>query len=159
MNSRTSAADSSSPFRFRSISSTACIRASLILGIDEEPLGPHDLPLLPTQPPLCLVEQPLDLAVLPGRACRRDARTLPDVVVIDLRHGRSDPVLELRLRGAQVVTLLLQRMRFGKVQLTGEDPDPAARHGLGGYEAGASSSEVRSTSRVSNTSSTSPSFT
>src|SRR5215831_5819004 len=100
MNSRTSAAESSSPFRFRSISSTACIRASLILGIDHEALGARDLPLLPTEPAFRLVQQPDDVVVLPRHARRRDPRPLPDVVVVDLGHRGADTVLELRLRRA-----------------------------------------------------------
>src|SRR3954451_24995385 len=125
MNSRTSAAESSSPFRFRSISSTACIGASLFLGIDQEALAERDLPLLASQPALGLVEQPLDLLVLARDTRGRDARALPDVVVVDLRDGRADAVLELRLRGANIVALLLQGVRLREVKLTGEDPDPA----------------------------------
>src|SRR6516164_3715505 len=101
MNSRTWAADNSSPFRFRSMISTARIRASLILGIDHEPLRVRDFPLLPAQPALGFVEQALDLPVLPGDAGGRDPRALPDVVVVDLGHRGADSVLKLRLRGAQ----------------------------------------------------------
>src|SRR4051812_18793079 len=117
MNSRTSAAGSSSPFRFRSISSTACIGASLFLGIDQEALAARDLPLLASQPALGLVEQPLDLPVLTRDTRGRDARALPDVVVVDFRDGRADAVLELRLRGANIVALLLQRVRLREVEL------------------------------------------
>src|SRR3954451_4007527 len=128
MNSRTSAAESSSPFRFRSISSTACIGASLFLGIDHEALRERDLPLLAAQPALGLVEEPLDLPVLARDTRGRDARALPDGVVVDFRDGRTDAVLELRLCRTKMVALLLQRVRFGEVELAGEDPDPAAGH-------------------------------
>src|SRR5436305_14240490 len=132
MSSRTSAGASSSPFRLRSISSTTCIGASLVLvlRIDEEPPGPRDLPRRPAQPPLRIVQEALDLPVLARDARRGDARTLPDVVVVDLGHRGADPVLELCLRGAQVVALVLQGVRLGEVKLAGEDPDPAARHGV-----------------------------
>src|SRR5207248_6780490 len=129
MNSRTSAAESSSPFRLRSISSTACIGASLFLGIDHEALRKRNLPLLGAQPALGLVEQPLDLPVLARDTRSRDARALPGVVVVDLRDGRADAVLELRLRGAKMMALLLQRVRLREVELAGENSDPAARHG------------------------------
>src|SRR6266550_8152105 len=129
MNSRTSAAESSSPFRLRSISSTARIGASLFLGIDHEALRERDLPRLGAQPALGLVEQPLDLPVLARDTRSRDARALPDLVVVDLRDGSADAVLELRLRGAKVMALLLQRVRLREVELAGENSDPAARHG------------------------------
>src|SRR5439155_27116885 len=103
MNARTSAAESSSPFRFRSISSAACICASLVLRIDQNALRQRNLPLLAPQPALRLVEQPLDLLVLAGDTRRRDASALPDVVVVDLGHRGARPFLELRLRRAQVV--------------------------------------------------------
>src|SRR5690348_10496407 len=128
MNSRTSSGVSSSPFLLRSISSAACMDASLFLGVDHEALGERDLPLLAPQPALRLVEQALDLPVLPGDTGRSDARPLPDVVVVDLGHRRADPVLELRLRRAQVMALLLERVRLGEMQLAGEDADPPARH-------------------------------
>src|SRR6266516_2577946 len=128
MNSRTSAAESSSPFRLRSISSTACIGASLFLGIDQEALRERDLPRLGAQPALGLVEQPLDLPVLARDTRSRDARALPDIVVVDLRDGRADAVLELRLRGAKVLALFLQRVRLREVELARENSDPAARH-------------------------------
>src|SRR5215467_1990416 len=159
MNSRSSAAGSSSPFRLRSISSTAFIGASLVLGIDQESLHERDLPLLPPQPPFRLVEQPLDLVVLTRDAGRRDPRALPDVVVVDLGDRRSDSILQLRLRRSQEMPLLLQRVRLGEVELAGEDPDPAAGHEWMRYDAAGSSSDVRSTSRVSKISRTSPSFT
>ena len=82
-----------------------------VVRIDDEAVGERDLPLLPAQPALRLVEQPLDLAMLARDAGDRDPRALPDVVMVDLRNRRADTVLELRLRAAQEVPLLLQRMR------------------------------------------------
>src|SRR4029077_5432501 len=96
-------------------------QARSIARIDAEALGERALPLLPTQPPLRLVEQPLGLAALSRDARDRDARALPDVVVVDLGDGRTNAALKLRLGGAQVVPLLLQRVGAGEVQLTRED--------------------------------------
>ena len=101
---------------------------TLIVRVDKESVDERDLPLLPAQPALGLVEQALDLAMLARDTGHGDARTLPDVVVVHLRNGRTDPPRELRLRRAQVHPLLLQRVRLGKVELAREDPDPAARH-------------------------------
>ena len=50
------------------------------------------------------------------------------VVVIDLCDRRPDAMLELGFRRAEMVPLLLQRMRVGKMQLTGENADVAACH-------------------------------
>src|SRR5579884_3517314 len=135
MNSASSPRGISDPFRFRSISSAACMRASLVLRIDQHSLRERDLPLLTAEPPLGFVEQPLHFTVLARDARRRDACALPHVVVVDLGHRRPDAVLELRLRRPQVMTLLLERMRLGKVELAGEDSDPAARHSTDSSEA------------------------
>jgi NADPH-dependent glutamate synthase beta subunit-like oxidoreductase len=99
-----------------------------VVRIDEEALDERHLPLLTAQPALGLVEEALDLVMLPCDARHRDPRALPHLVVVDLGDSSADAVLELRLRGAQVVPLLLQRMRLGEVQLTREDTDVAARH-------------------------------
>ena len=57
-----------------------------------------------------------------------DPGALPQVVVIDFGHRCADPVLQLRLRGAEMVALLLQRMRVREVELAGEYADIAACH-------------------------------
>ncbi len=103
-------------------------RIRSVVWVDDEALGQCDFPLLSAQPPFGLVEQPLGFAVLACDAGDGDARTLPDVVVVDLRHGGADAPLQLRLRGAEVVALLLQRVRIRKVQLTRENTDEAAGH-------------------------------
>src|SRR5579862_3734679 len=100
----------------------------LVLRVDDEPLGERDLPLLAAQPPLSRVEQPLGVPVLAGDAGDGDAGALPDVVVVDLGDRGADAALELRLRSAQVVPLLLQRMRGGELELAGQDADEAAGH-------------------------------
>ena len=74
-------------------------------------------------------EQPLELMVLARDARNGDPGALPEVVVVDLGHRCADAVLQLRLRGTDVVTLLLQRMRVWEVQLAGEHADIAAGHG------------------------------
>ena len=102
----------------------------LVVGIDDEAGCERDLPLLASQPALRLVEQPFRLAVLTCGARDRDARALPDVVVVDLGDGRADSSLQLRLCRAKVVALLLERVRARKVQLARQDSDEAARHRL-----------------------------
>ena len=73
--------------------------------------------------------------------------------MVDLGDGCAEAVLELRLRRFDVLALAFQGAGFGEVQLDREDGDEAA-----GYDSAAdaeapvgtgSSSEVRSTSRVS----------
>src|SRR6185436_18955204 len=87
----------------------------------------------------------------------------PQLVVVDLRDGRAETILQLRLRRLDVLPLPLQRARLGKVELDAQDPDKACAHGATRtYDVaagGASSSVVRSISRVSYASRMSPSFT
>ena len=68
-----------------------------------------ELERLPAQVALRAVEEPLELVVTPRDAGEGESRALPDVVVVDLRHRRAEPVLELRLRGADEPPLPLQR--------------------------------------------------
>src|SRR5438105_290762 len=67
--------------------------------------------------------------MLSGDARDGDPRALPELVVVDLGHRGADAVLQLGLRRAQVMALLLQGMRVGKMQLAGENADVAAGHG------------------------------
>src|SRR4029079_5534244 len=131
----------------RSAPPRAC-RASLFLGIDDTALGQRNLPLLAPQPALRLVEQALHLPVLAGDARRGDARALPDVVMVYLCYRCADPVLELCLRRAQMVALLLQRLRLREVKLAGEDPDPAALHSSTSRSTISAASRTISTSRA-----------
>ncbi len=60
--------------------------------------------------------------MLAGNARDGEACALPDLVVVDLRHRCADAVLQLRLRRADVVPLLLQRMRLGEMELKVRTP-------------------------------------
>src|SRR5262249_9178599 len=129
----------------------------------EQPLGPHELPLLAGEPPLGAGGEPLGLGGITGDEGGGERRALPELVVVDLGDRRAEPVLQLRLGGEDVLALPLQRPGLREVELDGEDRDEAgAQDGSAGVAAVApagagSSSEVRSTSRVSYTSNTSPS--
>src|SRR5579872_3924072 len=114
------------------------------------PLDRHDLELLPVEIPLRLVEQSGDAALVTCDARDGEPRALPEVVVVDLGDGRTEPVLQLRLHGLHVLALSLQRARLGEVELDGEDADVAG--GQVGYDAAAGAGSlrsVRSTCRVS----------
>src|SRR5689334_3881907 len=76
------------------------------------PLAAHEHELLAVEPARGLVEEPLDLALLARDDSRRQARALPQLVVVDLRDGRAEPVLELRLRRLHELALSLQRARL-----------------------------------------------
>src|SRR5512132_2198831 len=87
------------------------------------------LELLTVQVPLCIGEQPLDSRVVAGNARHRDPRPLPELVVVDLRDGSAESLLQLRLDGLHELALALQRARLGEVQLGRENPDVAGAHG------------------------------
>src|SRR5690242_1444408 len=92
------------------------------------PLAAHEHELLAVEPARGLVEEPLDLALLARDDGRRQARALPQLVVVDLRDGRAEPVLELRLRRLHELALSLQRARLREVQLDGEGRELAGAH-------------------------------
>jgi DNA-binding NarL/FixJ family response regulator len=56
------------------------------------------------------------------------ARSLPELVVVDLRHGCSEAVVQLRLRRFEIPALALERAVLGEVELDGEDADVTCRH-------------------------------
>ena len=63
----------------------------------------------------------------------RDARdgqpgALPDVVVVDLGHGRAEAPLELSLDGQELLPLPLQRVVVREVELDRQDADVAGAH-------------------------------
>jgi hypothetical protein len=80
-----------------------------------------DDPVLTVQPALGAVDQLVEVAHLAGRARHDQPAALPEIVVIDLGHGRAEAVLELRLRRFDVLALAFQRPRFREVQLDRED--------------------------------------
>src|SRR5919106_89753 len=84
---------------------------------------------LPVQVPNRIVEQLLELAAATCDAGDGESRALPEVVVVDLRDGRAEAVLEVRLRRLDVLALALERAGFGEVQLDREDADVAGAHG------------------------------
>jgi hypothetical protein len=65
----------------------------------------------------------LRLAIFPRDARDRETRALPELVVIDLCDGGSEAVLELGLRGLDVLALAFERAAFGEVQLDAENAD------------------------------------
>src|SRR5438876_522966 len=82
-------------------------------------LGAHELVLLAVEIPDGFLEELLGFVVLARDAGDSELGTLPEVVVVDLRDGRAEAVLELCLRRLDVLALPLQRARLGKVQLDG----------------------------------------
>jgi hypothetical protein len=66
--------------------------------------------------------------MLAGDTSDRQTAPLPEIVVVDLGHGGTKAVLELRLCGLDVLALALQGPGFGKVQLDGQDADVACGH-------------------------------
>src|SRR5205823_10702039 len=61
-------------------------------------LGAHELVFLPREVALSLVQQLLRLPILPRDARHRQSRSLPELVMVDLRHGDAEAVLQLSLR-------------------------------------------------------------
>ena len=104
------------------------LAARSILRVDDEAVGERDLPFLAAEPALGLVEETLDLAMLAGDTRDGETRALPHVVVVDLGDGGADAVLELGLRGAHEMPLLLQRVRLREVQLARQHADETAGH-------------------------------
>src|SRR5689334_13423985 len=126
-----------------------------VVGGHERPVRAHELPLLPGEPGLRAGRQFLGLAGLTRGKRRREGAALPEVVVVDLRDGCPEPVLQLGLRRLHVLALPLERARLGEVQLDRENRDEAGPRAYDSSAAAAapadtgSSSDVRSTSRVS----------
>src|SRR2546423_6947141 len=161
----------SSPIPSESTSFTASLTRRMRSLIERHELARArpELPFLAVQVPLRLVEESLRLAGLAGDARDGQARALPQLVVVDLRHRRAETVLELGLRRADELALALQRAGLGEVQVDRHDPHVARAHDnpfcrgqprrrvYAGVGAGFSERSVRSTCRVSKTSKTSPS--
>src|SRR5204862_5499167 len=90
--------------------------------------GADELELPAGEVPLRLVQQLLRLAVLTRHAGQRQARTLPQLMVVDLGNRNTESVLQLCLRRLDVLAFALERARLGKVQLDAQDPDVARAH-------------------------------
>src|SRR5262245_14867579 len=95
-------------------------------------LGAHELELPSRQVALGLVEKLLGLPVLTGDTGHRQPSALPELVMVDLGDRHTEAVLQLRLRGVDVLALPLERTCVGKVQLDAQDPDVARAHRCGG---------------------------
>jgi hypothetical protein len=74
------------------------------------------------------VKQLVEGADLARSARHDEARTLPEIVVVDLGDRRPEPVLQLRLRRGDVLALSFKRAGLGKVQLYRENSDVAGRN-------------------------------
>src|SRR5919197_1100489 len=120
----------SSPIPSESTSLTASFtrRIRSLIERHELPRPRPELPLLAVQVALRLVEEPLRLPRLAGDARDRQPRALPQLVVVDLRDRRAEPVLELRLRRPDELPLPLQRPGLGEVQVDREDADVPHTH-------------------------------
>jgi hypothetical protein len=92
-------------------------------------LDRHELVLLTVQIPDGFLEQRLELAVLSRDAGDRQSCSLPELVMVDLGHGRAETVLQIRFRGLHVLALAFQRARFREVQLDRQYSDVARAHG------------------------------
>src|SRR5215208_2946077 len=91
-------------------------------------LDPSELELAPGQEPFGAVEELLELAVLTRDAGKCQPRPLPHVMVVDLRHGRAEALLQLRLRRYDVLPLPLQRRGVREMQLERQDSDVPGAH-------------------------------
>src|SRR5580765_5754179 len=81
-----------------------------------------------SSPALRWVQEVLRLAIFTRDALDREACALPELVVIDLCDGGSEAVLELGLRGLDVLALAFERAAFGEVQLDAENADISSAH-------------------------------
>src|SRR5689334_5690064 len=74
-----------------------CRPPQLTVERDDLALRRDELVLLAVQVANRLLEQPLGLAVLARHAGDRQLRSLPLLVMVDLRHRGAEAILELRL--------------------------------------------------------------
>jgi len=124
-----------------------------VVGRHECAVGAHELPLLRGEPSFGARREPLGLTRITGDERHRQRTALPELVVVDLGDRRAEAIRELCLRRLDVLSLAFERTCVGEVQLDCENRDEAgvaAQDSSAGAPAGTgSSSEVRSTSRVS----------
>jgi Zn-dependent protease with chaperone function len=95
----------------------------------------HDLPVdgpelegLPPEEALGAVEQPEQLVVPARDARERQPGALPDIVVVDFRHGGAEAALELRFHREEVLPFALERVVLGEIQLETQNADVSAGH-------------------------------
>ena len=74
------------------------------------------------------VEEPQQLVVAACHARQREPGALPDIVVVDLGDGCTEAALELRFHGEQVLSLPLERVILGEIELERENADVSAGH-------------------------------
>ena len=101
----------------------------LVIECHQIALVDEQLELLSREPPLRSIEEALGLTRIARDARDRQARALPDVVVVDLCDRAGDTVRQLRLHRPQVHALLLQRVALRKEKLERVDTDEAFCHG------------------------------
>src|SRR3954453_996405 len=87
-------------------------RMRSVIGCHHHPLGAGNLVLLPVQVAERVVEEGVQLPVLARDAGDRQPRALPELVMVALRDGRPESVLQLRLRRLDELPLALQRSRL-----------------------------------------------
>src|SRR3954469_7866176 len=117
-----------------------------VLGRDEAALDPHALGKLRVDVALELGCRVGDHGGSAPHERRRERAALPQVVVVGLRDGGPETLLQVRLQRLHLLALALQAVVFRQVEVDLDKADEAYSSSL-------------STWRVSNTSSTSPSFT
>src|SRR5688572_6770009 len=84
-------------------------------------LDRHQLELLAVEITDGLLEQRLELAMLPSDAGDGQPRALPELVMVDLGHRRPEAVLQIGLCGLHVLALALQGSRLREVQFDREN--------------------------------------
>src|SRR5207253_6709210 len=104
-------------------------RRGLVFRVDDRTLDSDEIEVLSGKPPLGAVEQLLELAVASRNAGDGQSCALPELVVVDLGDRGAEAMLELRLRGLDVLALPLQRTGLREVQLDDQDPDVTRAHG------------------------------
>src|SRR4029077_20988131 len=102
-------------------------RIRSVIGRHQDVARPGQHPVLAREPGLGPSRELLGLPCLPGCEGRRQRAALPEVVVVDLGDGGTEPVRELRLRREHVLALALQRPGLGEVQLRRENRDVAGQ--------------------------------
>src|SRR3954447_20214877 len=117
-----------------------------VLGGDQAALDPHALRKLRGRVALELGCRVIDHRGSTPNQGRRERAALPQVVMVGLRDGGSETLLQVSLQRLHLLALALEAVVFRQVQVDLDKADEAYSSSL-------------STWRVSNTSSTSPSFT